>query len=163
MALQPFGPWTFFSFFILYTVGKTPSTGDQPVAKPLPAQSRINAQRHPCLEWDSNPRSQCSSRRRRGHCDRPISLLLDRMNSLENSKWHLQCYCKINFVFCKVRRVCSDERNFWVEFGHSLWTCKLMLRFSVEWALTAFFILFRHPCFKRCSLVRWNLTSCSSS
>jgi hypothetical protein len=26
---------------------------------------RINAHRHPCLEWDSNPWSQCSSRRRR--------------------------------------------------------------------------------------------------
>jgi hypothetical protein len=25
---------------------------------------RINADRHPCLEWDSNPRSQCSSQRR---------------------------------------------------------------------------------------------------
>jgi hypothetical protein len=25
---------------------------------------RINAHRHPCLEWDSNPRSQCSSERR---------------------------------------------------------------------------------------------------
>jgi hypothetical protein len=26
---------------------------------------RMNAHRHPCLEWDSNPRSQCSSGRRR--------------------------------------------------------------------------------------------------
>jgi hypothetical protein len=26
---------------------------------------RINAHRHPCLEWDSNPRSQCSSAPRR--------------------------------------------------------------------------------------------------
>jgi hypothetical protein len=26
---------------------------------------RINAHRHPCLEWDSNRRSQCSSGRRR--------------------------------------------------------------------------------------------------
>jgi hypothetical protein len=26
---------------------------------------RRNAHRHPCLEWDSNPRSQCSSGRRR--------------------------------------------------------------------------------------------------
>jgi hypothetical protein len=25
---------------------------------------RINVHRHPCLEWDSNPRSQCSSERR---------------------------------------------------------------------------------------------------
>jgi hypothetical protein len=58
----------FFSFLILYTVGRTPWTGDQPVAKPLPtpgtAKTR-NTHRHPCLEWDSNPRS-------RGHCDRPL-------------------------------------------------------------------------------------------
>jgi hypothetical protein len=26
--------------------------------------NRINANRHPCLEWDSNPRSQCSSEQR---------------------------------------------------------------------------------------------------
>jgi hypothetical protein len=36
---------------------------------------RINAHRHQCLVWDSNPRSQCSSEPRqfifrpRGHCD----------------------------------------------------------------------------------------------
>jgi hypothetical protein len=34
---QPFvGPWPLFSFLILYTVGRTPLTGDQPVARPLP-------------------------------------------------------------------------------------------------------------------------------
>jgi hypothetical protein len=37
MALQHFvGPWSLFSFLIIYTVGKTPWTGDQPVAMPLP-------------------------------------------------------------------------------------------------------------------------------
>jgi hypothetical protein len=37
MALQPsVGPCPPFSFLILYTVGKTPSSGDQPVARPLP-------------------------------------------------------------------------------------------------------------------------------
>jgi hypothetical protein len=73
MDLQPFvGPWPFFSFLIFYTVGRTPWTGDQPVARPLPAHTgqhkhRINAHRHPCLKWDSYPRSQCF--RPRGHCD----------------------------------------------------------------------------------------------
>jgi hypothetical protein len=48
MAVHPYvGPWPFFSFFILYTVGRTPSKGDQPVARPLPThrttQKRINA------------------------------------------------------------------------------------------------------------------------
>jgi hypothetical protein len=28
-------------------------------------EHRINAHRHPCLDWDSNPRSQCSRGRRR--------------------------------------------------------------------------------------------------
>jgi hypothetical protein len=53
----------------LYTAGRTPWTGDQPVAKPLPTQRITQTQnkrthRHPCLEWNSNPRSQRSSERR---------------------------------------------------------------------------------------------------
>jgi hypothetical protein len=35
MALQPFGPWPFFSFLTLNRVGRTPWTGDQSVARPL--------------------------------------------------------------------------------------------------------------------------------
>jgi hypothetical protein len=72
VVLQPFvGPWQLFifSFAILYTVGRTPWTGDQQVARPLPTHTgqlkyRIKAYRHPCLEWDSNPRPQCISGRR---------------------------------------------------------------------------------------------------
>jgi hypothetical protein len=41
-------------FLILYTVGRTPWTEDQPIARPL-STHRINAHRHPCLNWDSNP------------------------------------------------------------------------------------------------------------
>jgi hypothetical protein len=34
---SPFvGPWPLFSFLIFYTVGRTPWTGDQPVARSLP-------------------------------------------------------------------------------------------------------------------------------
>jgi hypothetical protein len=53
--------------------------GDQPVARPLSTQdnkTQNNGDRHPCLEWDSNPRSQSLSGRRyfvaldpHGHCD----------------------------------------------------------------------------------------------
>jgi hypothetical protein len=33
MALQPFvWPWPLFSFLILYTIGRTPWTSDQPIA-----------------------------------------------------------------------------------------------------------------------------------
>jgi hypothetical protein len=42
------------------TVGRTPLTGDQPVARPLPIGTQ-NKLRHSCLEWDSNAQSQCSS------------------------------------------------------------------------------------------------------
>jgi hypothetical protein len=50
MALQPFvGPWPIFSFLIFYTVDRTPWTGDQPVARPLPAhrgQHKCNKRTH---------------------------------------------------------------------------------------------------------------------
>jgi hypothetical protein len=48
------GPWPLFNFLILITVGKALWTGDQLVARPLPTH-KINADTHPCLEWDSNP------------------------------------------------------------------------------------------------------------
>jgi hypothetical protein len=60
MAIQP-----------LYIVGRTPWTGDQAVARPLPEHRTTQTQneriqcRHPSLEWDWNPRSQCSSGRKR--------------------------------------------------------------------------------------------------
>jgi hypothetical protein len=45
MALLPFvGPWRFFSFLTFYTVGRTPWTGDQPVAWPLPAHRTAQTQ-----------------------------------------------------------------------------------------------------------------------
>jgi hypothetical protein len=51
-----------------YTVGRTPWTGDQPSqSRYLHTEQhkhRINTNRHPCLKWDSNPRSQRSSERR---------------------------------------------------------------------------------------------------
>jgi hypothetical protein len=37
MALQPFGPWPPFQFRNIHTVSRTPWTGDQPVARLLPA------------------------------------------------------------------------------------------------------------------------------
>jgi hypothetical protein len=46
---------------------------------------RINAHRHPCLEWDSNPRSQRSSWRRR-FMARPRGLCFRRFPYLITSK-----------------------------------------------------------------------------
>jgi hypothetical protein len=65
MALQFFvSPWSLFNLFIVYTDGRTLWMSDQPVARPLPAHTgqhkhRINAYWLSCLNWDSNPRSQC--------------------------------------------------------------------------------------------------------
>jgi hypothetical protein len=77
----------FFSFLILYTVSRTPWTGDQPVARPLPThrtqtQNKRTQYTHPCLRWDSthdpSVRASIDSAclRPRGHCDqrRPIKV-----------------------------------------------------------------------------------------
>jgi hypothetical protein len=72
----------FFSFLIIYTVGRTPWPGDKPVARPLPThrttQNKRTQYRHPCLEWVSNPRSQCkiwNKTARRSHNAIQLSLL----------------------------------------------------------------------------------------
>jgi hypothetical protein len=44
MALQNFVGGRFFSFLILYTVGRAPWTEDQPVARPLPAHRTAQTQ-----------------------------------------------------------------------------------------------------------------------
>jgi hypothetical protein len=44
MAFQPFGHWPFFSFLILYTVGRTPWMGDRLVARPLPTHRTTQIQ-----------------------------------------------------------------------------------------------------------------------
>jgi hypothetical protein len=74
------GPWPLLQFYNLcYTDGKTPWTGDQLVARPLPTHRTTQTQnkrtnRHPFL--NSNSRSQHSNERRqlclrpRGHCNR---------------------------------------------------------------------------------------------
>jgi hypothetical protein len=57
----------FWNFRIHWTVCRTPWTGDRPNSKTLPTQvntTQKNADTHPCLEWDLNPRSQRSSGRR---------------------------------------------------------------------------------------------------
>jgi hypothetical protein len=72
MALQNFiGPWPLLRFpNLFYTGGRTPWTTDQPIARPLPTHRTTQTQtkrihRNPCIEWDSNPRSQSSSGRRK--------------------------------------------------------------------------------------------------
>jgi hypothetical protein len=45
MAVQPFaGPWPLFQFLNIYTVGRTPWMGDQPVAMLLPTHRTTQTQ-----------------------------------------------------------------------------------------------------------------------
>jgi hypothetical protein len=41
---SPCGPWPLFQFLNLYTVGRTPWTGDQPVSRPLPTHRTTQKQ-----------------------------------------------------------------------------------------------------------------------
>jgi hypothetical protein len=60
------------------TVGKTPWTGDQLVARPLPLQKHRKAHKHThteyaCPEWNSNPRVQAPARAKTVHAlDRSV-------------------------------------------------------------------------------------------
>jgi hypothetical protein len=82
---------------------------------------RINADRHPCLEWDSNLRSRCSSERRRfipgGHCDRR-GFLYTRLFITE-MKWRFCFWLKIMLADIEKMYQCSFCQNSLVEFD---WT-----------------------------------------
>jgi hypothetical protein len=41
---SPCGPWPLFQFFNLYTVGRTPCKGNQPVARPLSTHRKTQTQ-----------------------------------------------------------------------------------------------------------------------
>jgi len=72
------------------TFGRTPWKGDRPDSRPLPTQDNItqkNADTQ-CLEWDSNPRSQCSIGRRQ--C-MPHSRITDIINVSLTTKLHSRC------------------------------------------------------------------------
>jgi hypothetical protein len=67
--IRPLGLFRFRTYFLklMNVLDRNPLTGDRPDARPLPTEDNTtqkNADIHPCLEWDSNPRSQCSSGRR---------------------------------------------------------------------------------------------------
>jgi hypothetical protein len=54
------GCLTYRRFLELFRHGRTPQTSYQPVARPLPTQDNTtqkDADKHPCLKRDSNPRS----------------------------------------------------------------------------------------------------------
>jgi hypothetical protein len=54
-----------FSVSWSFTDGRTPWTSDQLVARPLPKHRKTCTHiKHPCPEWDSNPRSWPPSEQR---------------------------------------------------------------------------------------------------
>jgi hypothetical protein len=64
-------PWNAlfrFSFLILRQLVGLLGRGISPSQGRYLYKHRINADIHPCLEWDSKPRSQCSSERRQFRC-----------------------------------------------------------------------------------------------
>jgi hypothetical protein len=75
------GSWPLFQFLILYIVGRTPGTGDQPVARPLPTPRTTQTQnKHTDIHalsgirtYDPSVRASedSSCLRPRGHYDRP--------------------------------------------------------------------------------------------
>jgi hypothetical protein len=70
MALQPFfGPWLLFQILDLFTqtvglLGRGISLSQGRYIHTGKHKNSINAHRHPCLDCDSNPRSQCLSGRK---------------------------------------------------------------------------------------------------
>jgi hypothetical protein len=113
MVLQPFEPWPFFSFLILYTVGRTPWTGVQPVARLLPTPRTTQAQ---------NKRTQTSmprvgfelttpvfERPKTVHawdCDRPwfLVLLKENVKKTEERNNRVKHFLRVIILSCKSRK-----------------------------------------------------------
>jgi hypothetical protein len=121
MALQPFvGLWPLFSFLILYTVGRTPWTGDQSVARPLPTHRETQTEsKHTDIHVSSVIRTHDlriragevgSCLRPRGHCDRYyLSIFVGKSHiatcCLESCNFLLIAGTNIN-IFFHCRRIC---------------------------------------------------------
>jgi hypothetical protein len=69
IVLQLFGPWPLFQLLDLLHIRQDTLEGGSARRKVATYteqhKHRINAHRHPYLEWGSNPQPQCSSGRRR--------------------------------------------------------------------------------------------------
>jgi hypothetical protein len=73
---------------------------------------RINAHRHPCLKWDSNPRFQSSSERRqfilrpRGHCDRKIATIRATKPSKPSGSICITCFDVLKLCILHTQYIC---------------------------------------------------------
>jgi hypothetical protein len=96
---SPCGPWPLFQFLNPHVVGRTPWTGDQPVAKPLPTHRTIQTQnkrtRHPRLSGTrTNDLSAQEGEdglclRPRGHCGRRHGITLGNCSATLARLWYL--------------------------------------------------------------------------
>jgi hypothetical protein len=104
IALQTFRPWPLFSFLILYTGGKDSLDGGSARRKAATCtqNNRINAHRHPCLEWDTNPRSQGSSGGRRFTTQTARPLI---------GNFHLRHTEYVSDISCYLLRKCRNDPN----------------------------------------------------
>jgi hypothetical protein len=83
---SPCGSWLLFQFLNLYTVGRTPWTGDEPVARPLPTHRKTQTLNKRTLtsadirassgirahDPSVSAREDSSCLRQRGHCNRHL-------------------------------------------------------------------------------------------
>jgi hypothetical protein len=87
----------FFSFLILYTIGRTPWAEDQPVARPQPTH-RITQTQNKRTKTSITPSAirthdpsvraneDSSYLRPRGHCDRPLNSSADIINGTKSKR-----------------------------------------------------------------------------
>jgi hypothetical protein len=119
MVVEPFvGPWPLFHFRnLFYTDSRIPWTNDQPVARPLPTHRTTQTQnkrthRHPCLEWDSNPRSKRWSERRQ-FMPQTARPLRSAECGVDNSNKRWLCYTEVLNQYCWWRSevICPSRRS----------------------------------------------------
>jgi hypothetical protein len=90
MAQQSFvGPWPLFQFLNLYTVGRTPRTGDQPVARPLPTRRTTQTQ---------NKRTQISMPRVRFDPTTPVFERAKTVHALDRAATVIGTCCVNSFA-----------------------------------------------------------------
>jgi hypothetical protein len=108
MALEPFaGPGSFFGFLILYRVGRTPWTRDQPVWRPLPTHRTAQTQNkrtQTSMPWvEFEPSTSVFERTKRVHSLDCAATLTGCTGSLTGNK----ILCK--FVWISYRRMNTEN------------------------------------------------------
>jgi hypothetical protein len=119
MALQPFvGPWPFVQCHDNFTqtvglLGRVISPSQSRYLHTEQHKHRLNAHKHPCLEWDSNLRSKRPNEWRLfrpcGHYDRHITIQSGKIYFRRWMKISLVCYMKIMWGDWKYTEQCTKK------------------------------------------------------